>query len=55
MRKLMTILLMTLALFGCKQPSKEPAGNITVVKSEGSNAIKTGGVKMITVDGKYKV
>ena len=55
MRKLLQILL-AVALVSCSEiNSEEPVGIATTTKDTSAHEIKTGGVKMILVDGKYNV
>src|ERR1700749_3835558 len=54
MKKALYLLLLSCIIFSCKQPVQNSGNGIATGNSD-SAAIKTGGSKMIKVDGKYHV
>ena len=55
MKKILLTLLIPLGFYACNTSPKTPETNVSIGKNNTGYVVKTGGVKMITVDGKYNV
>ncbi len=55
MEKTILFILITISFFACNQPSKSPVNSVDTNTLDTTYEIKTGGSKMIQVDGKYNV
>ncbi len=55
MKKALLVILIISSIYGCKLSSGSPAKETSSVAAPAASEIKTGGVRMIPVDGKYNV